>query len=113
MANTPAHNRLAKPTDFRAIYVAQGWAGIRSRYGVGTDTIRRWVDEEGRDRLYADRAAYLAHLTRQVQALRRHFTTLGAATGSADVVHHFHAAERAISLGIGDLHQQRDERLRR
>lgn len=48
-----------KPDDFRATYIAMGWDGIEDHYGTNWRVIRRWIDEEGREQLAADRAAHV------------------------------------------------------
>lgn len=48
-----------KPADFRAVYVSMGWDGIDEHYGTNWRVIRRWIEEEGRAGLIAERAAYV------------------------------------------------------
>lgn len=46
-----------KPRDFRESYLRLGWDGIVAHYRTNWRVIARWIDEEGRDQLRADRRA--------------------------------------------------------
>lgn len=48
-----------KPDDFRATYIAMGWDGIEEHYETNWRCIRRWILEEGKDELIAERRAYV------------------------------------------------------
>jgi len=67
--------RLPKPEDFRRVYVAGGWSAVRARYGVGTPTITRWINEEGRDGLLADRAEEVARTLAALKGFHRQLST--------------------------------------
>lgn len=57
-----------KPPDFRETYLRIGWDGLEEHYHTNWRVVRRWIEEEGRDRLRADRAAVVE---RQREAHRR------------------------------------------
>jgi hypothetical protein len=46
-----------KPADFRVIYLSIGWDGIEEHFQTNWRVIRRWIEEEGREGLIAERAA--------------------------------------------------------
>ena len=48
-----------KPADFRETYIRMGWDGIDEHYGTNWRVIRRWIEEEGRLKLIAARAAFV------------------------------------------------------
>lgn len=50
-----------RPADFREIFIRLGWGDIEDHYRANCYTVRRWMDEVGRDELIADRAAYVAN----------------------------------------------------
>jgi hypothetical protein len=59
-ATAPRPSRFRpKPDDFRDRYVEHGWGWIMDHYEAGRETVMRWIDEEGRDELYAARREYL------------------------------------------------------
>lgn len=49
------------PDDFDVIFVEQGRVGCEPWYRARRTTIDRWLEERGKDRLLAARAAYVAH----------------------------------------------------
>jgi len=51
--------RRPKPDDFHDRYVEHGWGWIMDHYEAGRATVMRWIEEEGRDELYAARREYL------------------------------------------------------
>jgi hypothetical protein len=57
-----------RPDDFRATFIAMGWDGIDEHYRTNWRVIRRWMQEEGREELIAERSAHV----RQQQLERRH-----------------------------------------
>jgi hypothetical protein len=59
-----------KPADFREQFIRMGW-GVVDHYETGWKVVARWVDEEGRAALRADRKAY-----RQMQALQTRFAAI-------------------------------------
>jgi hypothetical protein len=59
-----------RPSDFRASFVAIGWGGIEAHYGANSRTIARWIDEEGRDGLTAERAAHVAQVRADYRTFR-------------------------------------------
>jgi hypothetical protein len=46
-----------KPADFREMYLILGWGSIAEHYRTNWRVIRRWMIEEGRDSLRAERRA--------------------------------------------------------
>lgn len=48
-----------KPDDFREQYILQGWETICWHYRANWKTVRRWIDEEGREDLKAARALHV------------------------------------------------------
>lgn len=59
----------AKPADFRDRYLEMGWDGIEDHYATNWRVIRRWILEEGREQLRADRAAVVAQARRGLHAV--------------------------------------------
>ena len=58
----PEHNPKRwrhKPDDFREQFILQGWDTICWHYRAHWLTIKRWIDEEGRESLKAARAAHV------------------------------------------------------
>jgi hypothetical protein len=55
----PSPRRRPKPSDFRTIYIQMGWDGIMDHYGCSRDCVSRWIEEEGRDDLFAARRAHV------------------------------------------------------
>lgn len=49
-----------RPADFRAVYVQIGWDGITDHFRTNWRVICRWIEEEGREGLQAERAAFVA-----------------------------------------------------
>lgn len=49
-----------KPRDFREVYVRIGWDGIEDHFNTNWRVIRRWIEEEGREDLKAERREYVA-----------------------------------------------------
>lgn len=49
-----------KPDDFRARYVELGKVGVGEYFGAHWKTVDRWVEEEGKDGLRAERAEWVA-----------------------------------------------------
>jgi hypothetical protein len=47
------------PPDFRERYVEMGWQEIAEHYRAHWATVARWIDETGRQKLKAARAAYV------------------------------------------------------
>lgn len=47
-----------KPRDFRAVFIELGW-GVKDHYGARCTIILRWLQEEGREQLLAERARHL------------------------------------------------------
>jgi hypothetical protein len=50
------------------MYLAMGWDSIDEYYHTNWRVIRRWIDEEGRHQLRADRAAVVAEARRAKRA---------------------------------------------
>lgn len=64
--------RRPKPRDFRKRYLEMGWdREIEDHYRCNWRCIRRWIIEEGKDQLRADRAAVVAAERAAVRAPRR------------------------------------------
>lgn len=82
-----------KPADFREQFVRLGWDTV-DHYSTSWKVVARWLDEEGRDAVKADRRAY-----RQLQALEHRFTTIVDATPSVMAVN----SARAIGRLIADV----------
>lgn len=85
-----------KPSDFRVQFTRLGWAVV-DYYSTSWKVVSRWVDEEGRQSLRADRRAY-----RQMLALRDKCATVVINTQSpvipADLIAHL--AEQAASRAL-------------
>ncbi|MBI1179119.1 MAG: hypothetical protein GC201_01075 [Alphaproteobacteria bacterium] len=64
------------PPDFREKFVEMGWSDIENHYKVHAKTIRRWIDEEGREALIAARSAHVEERRRQHRAERRRLMTV-------------------------------------
>jgi hypothetical protein len=62
-----------KPDDFRQQFIRLGW-DVVDHYRTGWKVVDRWVEEEGRASLRADRKAY-----RQMQALKVRFEAIADA----------------------------------
>ncbi|MGW8135563.1 hypothetical protein ACWGNZ_07980 [Sphingomonas zeae] len=60
----------ARPTDFRDQFIRLGW-DVVDHYATSWKVVSRWVDEEGREDLQADRKAY-----RQMQHLQQRFQVI-------------------------------------
>ncbi len=60
----------ARPTDFRDQFIRLGW-DVVDHYATSWKVVSRWVDEEGREDLQADRKAY-----RQMQHLQQRFRAI-------------------------------------
>lgn len=60
----------ARPTDFRDQFIRLGW-DVVDHYATSWKVVSRWVDEEGREGLQADRKAY-----RQMQHLQQRFEAI-------------------------------------
>ncbi|MGE7206120.1 hypothetical protein ACQKJZ_10630 [Sphingomonas sp. NPDC019816] len=60
----------ARPTDFRDQFIRLGW-DVVDHYATSWKVVSRWVDEEGREDLQADRKAY-----RQMQQLQQRFEAI-------------------------------------
>lgn len=60
----------ARPTDFRDQFTRLGW-DVVNHYATSWKVVSRWVDEEGREELQADRKAY-----RQMQHLQQRFEAI-------------------------------------
>jgi hypothetical protein len=56
-----------KPKCFRETYVMMGWDGIEEHYRTNWRVIRRWIIQEGREELAAERAAYVRQNGRRVR----------------------------------------------
>ncbi len=54
-----------KPADFREVYLAMGWDGIDQHFRTNVRCIRRWIMEEGREGLKAERAAVVREKRRR------------------------------------------------
>ena len=64
--------RRPKPRDFRERYLEMGWdREIEDHYRCNWRCIRRWIIEEGKDQLRADRAAVVAAERAAVRAAKR------------------------------------------
>jgi hypothetical protein len=82
-----------KPADFREQFIRLGWDAV-DHYATSWKVVARWLDEEGRAGVKADRKAF-----RQLQALEQRFTTIVDATPSVMAV----SSARAIGRLIADV----------
>lgn len=69
----------ARPADFEVIFVEQGRLECEQWYRARKTTISRWLEESGKQRLIAARAAYVAHqrsrgewMTRSTRLVEHH-----------------------------------------
>lgn len=58
LAGLPAS--LPCPSDFEAVFLEIGRLACEEHYRVGRETVNRWLDERGAQRLIADRAAIVS-----------------------------------------------------
>lgn len=83
--------RREKPADFREQFIRLGWDCV-DHYSTSWKVVARWLDEEGRDEVKADRRAF-----RQLQFLEQRFTTIIDATPSVMAVNSARAIGRLIA----------------
>lgn len=53
----PGAPRREKPDDFREQFTRLGW-GVVEHYSTSWKVVSRWLDEEGREQVRAERRAY-------------------------------------------------------
>lgn len=82
-----------RPADFREQFIRLGWDCV-DHYSTSWKVVARWLDEEGRAAVKADRKAF-----RQIQGLEHRFTTIVDATPSVMAV----SSARAIGRLIADV----------
>lgn len=62
-----------KPADFRQVYLQIGWDGIEEHYATNWRVIRRWIEEEGREGLIAERAAFVEAARVEARGRRKRY----------------------------------------
>jgi len=62
-----------KPSNFREVYLQIGWDGIEDYFGTNWRVIRRWIEEEGKEQLKADRAAHVESKRAQARKRRKNY----------------------------------------
>lgn len=82
-----------RPADFREQFIRLGWDCV-DHYSTSWKVVARWLDEEGRAEVKADRRAF-----RQLQGLEQRFTSIVDATPSVMAV----SSARAIGRLIADV----------
>lgn len=93
----PGAPRREKPADFRDQFTRMGW-DVVDHYSTSWKVVSRWVDEEGRESLRADRRAY-----RRMLALQDKFGTVVINARSSIIPADFiaHVAEQAVARVTG------------
>ncbi len=61
MGDDRARPIRTRPDDFEVVFVEQGRLECEAWYRVRRTTVTRWLEESGKDRLIAKRAAYVKH----------------------------------------------------
>jgi hypothetical protein len=87
-AGAPSRDR---PADFREQFVRRGWDCV-DHYSTSWKVIARWLDEEGREAVKADRKAF-----RQLLGAEQRFATIAEGNPSAVAVHSARALGRLIA----------------
>lgn len=89
--------RRERPADFREQFIRLGWDCV-DHYSTSWKVIARWLDEEGRAEVKADRRAF-----RQLQGLEQRFTSIVDATPSVMAISSARSLGRIIAEVGADI----------
>jgi hypothetical protein len=112
----PAHYRRLRPCpdDFAPTFIVLGRLACEEHYGVGRQTIHRWLEECGKARLIEARSVYARSLEIERKTRKRpeDFETAYVALGQVGCENRYGAHRRTIHRWLEECGRERLTRMR-